>query len=276
MVCLHLISLVCLKQPSTKARKARKGKKRKEKKRVRSALINSNLDFPDRRITINLAPADLPKSGGRFDLAIAIGILAASGLVPAEKLTQIEFLGELALSGEVRQVSAVLPGVMAANKHCWSIIIPETNSQEASLLRGANCHSCRHLLEVISHLQGKTAHNGVLFLDELPEFSPRVLEVLREPLESGTISISRVNYQVKLLARFQLIAAMNPCPCGFLNSNEKQCRCNPGKIKKYQSRISGPLLDRMDLHVQVSQLRKEEQEQLLASDSHISESSDSA
>ena len=120
------------------------------------------------------------------------------------------------------------------------------------------------------------AHNGVLFLDELPEFSPRVFEVLREPLESGTISISRANYQVKLPARFQLIAAMNPCPCGFLNSNEKQCRCNPGKIKKYQSRISGPLLDRMGLHVQVSQLRKEEQEQLLASDSHISESSDSA
>jgi magnesium chelatase family protein len=370
---------------------------KESKERVRSALINSHLDFPDKRITINLAPADLPKSGGRFDLAIAIGILAASGQVPVEKLAQTEFLGELALSGEVRPVSAALPGVMAAQQSGRDIIIPEANCHEASLLRDANSHSCRHLLEVISHLQGITdlpavkpasetqpdfkvdlrdvvgqytarraliisaagghnllmvgppgtgktmlasricsilppmdetsaletaalqslasfcfddrnwrlppfraphhtssavalvgggstlkvgeislAHNGVLFLDELPEFNPKVLEVLREPLESGFISISRANYHVKLPARFQLIAAMNPCPCGFFNSTEKQCRCSPEKVKQYQSRLSGPLLDRMDLHVYVSQLRREEQEQLMASDCHTNETSSSA
>lgn len=369
---------------------------KESKERVRSALLNSQLEFPDRRITINLAPADLPKSGGRFDLAIAIGILAASGQIPADSLENLEFMGELALSGEVRKVTAALPGIMAAQKCGRDIFIPIGNKQEAELLSRQSSFAVSHLLGVIAHLQGKKritktrhcpdtsltpgpclddvigqfnarraltiaaagahnllmvgppgtgktmlasrissilprldeqcaletaslrslasqgfdsgnwlsppfraphhtasavalvgggstlkvgeislAHNGVLFLDELPEFSPKVLEVLREPLESGHISISRANYQVMLPARFQLLAAMNPCPCGHLGDTNRQCRCSSEKIKQYQSRVSGPLLDRIDLHIHVPALGQREKDQLFETRNHSVESSSS-
>jgi len=359
---------------------------KESKERVRSTILNSQLDFPDKRITINLAPADLPKSGGRYDLAIAMGILAASGQLPAGSLADYEFLGELALSGEIRQVAAVLPAIMATRKLGHRVVIPHDNSKEAGLIRQAPCLPASHLLQVIAHFSGdkplanvqqcgspqpcwdhdmadivgqfaarraltvaaagghnllmqgppgtgKTmlasrvssilpvldeqsalevasirsiatldfdtdtwrlppfraphhtasavalvgggstlkvgeislAHHGVLFLDELPEFSPKVLEVLREPLESGHISIARASYQVRLPAAFQLIAAMNPCPCGYLGDPERRCRCSPDRIRQYQSRVSGPLLDRIDLHVQVPRLSDRDRKKLLTS-----------
>lgn len=345
---------------------------KESKDRVRSAIINSHFEFPARRITVNLAPADLPKEGGRYDLAIALGILAASGQVPTDALAGTEFLGELALSGELRHVRAALPASMACGGEGRSLVVPESNGQEAALCRGTRVHPARSLLQVCAHLHdreqlpvaahqlpgdyhsyadladvkgqararralevaaagghnilfygppgtGKTmlasrlpgilppmeetealevaalasiakgeisrawfrrpfraphhtasaaamvgggsnpvpgevslAHRGVLFLDELPEFQRQVLEVLREPLESGSIAISRVKAQVNYPAQFQLVAAMNPCPCGYHGSKDGRCHCTPDQIQRYRRKISGPLLDRFDLHIPVN------------------------
>ena len=343
--------------------------------RVRSALINIGLDFPIYRIIMNLAPADLPKEGGRFDLPIALGILAASGQIPLEALTQYEFAGELALSGELRPIQGVLPIVLQTQQTGRHLIIPTANAMEAALVKHAKVFHAQHLLEVCAHLKqqktlalctaptlpretstldiadvkgqahakraleiaaagrhsllfigppgtGKTmlasrlptllpelsdtealetaaiasissqgfkpetwcmipfraphhsassialvgggrpprpgeislAHHGILFLDELPEFNRHVLESLREPLESGHITISRAAYQTLFPARFQLIAAMNPCPCGFAGSSHGNCRCTPEKIQRYLAKISGPLLDRIDMHIEVPTL----------------------
>lgn len=346
---------------------------RESKDRVRGALLNCHFEFPARRITVNLAPADLPKEGGRFDLAIALGILAASGQVSAATLKAYEFVGELALGGGLRPIRGILPVALQAAEVGRALIIAKENAPEAGLVSRIKILAASHLLEVCQHLcdevpltpfarnatrtdlreeldiadvrgqhhakralevsaagthnllmvgspgAGKTmlasrlpsllpemteaealesaavqsisglgfeftqwrrrpfraphhtasavalvggggqprpgeislAHQGVLFLDELPEFERRVLEVLREPLESGRIVISRAAQQAEFPACFQLVAAMNPCPCGYLGDPNGRCRCTSEQVQRYRARISGPLLDRIDLQIEV-------------------------
>lgn len=344
---------------------------REAKDRVRAAITTAGYSFPMRRITCNLAPADLPKHGGRFDLAIALGILAAAGEIPQQALDRIEVLGELSLSGEIRPVRGALPAALKAVAAGHALLVPAANAAEAALAAGARVHGATHLGALCAELHQQTlravepaatpatvpeteldladvrgqaaarraleiaatgnhsllmigppgagksmlaqrlpgilpaltqaeaqqvaavasigetgfdlarwgrrpyraphhtasgvalvgggnpprpgevtlAHFGVLFLDELPEFSRRVLEVLREPLESGTITVSRAAHQAEFPARFQLVAAMNPCPCGFLGDARGNCRCTPDQVQRYRNRLSGPLLDRIDLQL---------------------------
>ncbi|HFT2000687.1 TPA: YifB family Mg chelatase-like AAA ATPase [Pseudomonas aeruginosa] len=237
---------------------------RESKDRVRSALLNAGFDFPARRITLNLAPADLPKDGGRFDLAIALGILAASGQLPGTALDGLECLGELALSGAIRPVRGVLPAALAARDedealevaaiHSVASHVPLRHWPQRPFRQPHHSASAPALVGGGSRPQPgeiTLAHQGVLFLDELPEFERKVLEVLREPLESGEIVIARANGRVRFPARFQLVAAMNPCPCGYLGDPSGRCRCTPEQVQRYRGKLSGPLLDRIDLHVSV-------------------------
>ncbi len=347
------------------------------RERVRAALQNSGLEFPhNKRITVNLAPADLPKESGRFDLPIALGILAASGQIDAQRLAGFEFAGELSLAGDLRPVRGALAMGLALQRQgvTRTLVLPSGSAEEAALVEGLTIHAAGHLLAVVQALlpgeaaialpravavaaigaahrpdlrdvkgqagakraleiaatgghsllmvgppgTGKSmlaqrfcgllppmtqdealesaavlslngdfrverwrqrvlraphhsassvalvgggspprpgeislAHHGVLFLDELPEFPRVALEALREPLESGRIVISRAARQAEFPARFQLLAAMNPCPCGHLGNPLRSCRCTPDLIARYQGRISGPLLDRIDLQVEV-------------------------
>jgi magnesium chelatase family protein len=385
------------------------------RERVRSAIANAGLEFPsNKRITVNLAPADLPKDSGRFDLPMALGILAASGQIDGARLHGYEFAGELSLAGDLRPVRGALamalavsqasaqtavtqpgsngePAISPRLQHATRLVLPEASAQEAALVPDAQVYAARHLLDVVAQFLpiGKTtdeaqptppadvwarlafvapvvqanlrdmadvkgqsatkraleiaaagghsvlmvgppgsgksmlaqrfasllppmctqqalesaavlslagkfkvehwaqrvvqsphhtasavalvgggspprpgeislAHEGVLFLDELPEFPRAALEALREPLETGTISISRAARRSEFPARFQLVAAMNPCPCGYLGSRLKACRCTPDQVARYQGKLSGPLMDRIDIHVEVAAMASEE------------------
>jgi magnesium chelatase family protein len=358
------------------------------RERVRSALQNAGLEFPNnKRITVNLAPADLPKDSGRFDLPIALGILAASGQIDNARLAGHEFAGELSLSGELRPVRGALAMALALHTRgvATRLVLPLESAQEAALVPGGEVYGAKHLLDVVRQFiaegsdaasqlpespddsgwvrvqaapgaippqyadlsevkghagakraleiaaagghsllmvgepgSGKSmlaqrfagllpamhidealesaavaslggrfaterwmsrptcsphhtssavalvgggspprpgeisrAHHGVLFLDEFPEFARSALEALREPLETGTITIARAARRAEFPARFQLIAAMNPCPCGYLGSSSRPCRCTPDQVSRYQGKLSGPLLDRIDLHIEV-------------------------
>jgi magnesium chelatase family protein len=355
---------------------------KESKDRVRAAIHTAQFEFPAKRITVNLAPADLPKESGRYDLPIALGILAASGQISGEQLNHYEIAGELALTGELRPIRGALAmaykTAIGAQAQKRGLILPQSSAAEASLVQQADIYPANHLLEVCAHLNGHTlitpfknpetfspntyldfnevkgqynvkraleiaaagghsvimsgppgtgksmlanrfvgilpsmtevealesaaihslttgyqianwkkrpfraphhsasgvalvgggsiprpgeislAHNGVLFLDELPEFDRNVLEVLREPLESGHITISRAARQADFPAKFQLIAAMNPCPCGYLGHFNNKCRCTPDQISRYKSKISGPLLDRIDIVIEVPALKEQE------------------
>jgi magnesium chelatase family protein len=362
----HIVGL-----PDTEVREARD--------RVRAALNHARFEFPARRITVNLAPAELPKDSSRFDLPIALGILAASGQVSPESLAGQEFAGELSLTGELRAVRGALAMALSARTAGRAFVLPEGNAPQAALAEGARILPAKTLLEVVAHLTdearipqyagdalaslptypdfsevrgqqqvkralevaaagahsvlmlgppgtGKSmlaarfpgilpplgesealevaaihsvsangfdtlrwgerpfraphhsasgaalvgggvtprpgeislAHHGVLFLDELPEFDRDVLEALREPLESGRVSIARAARQAQFPARFQLVAAMNPCPCGHCGDRSGRCRCTPERIARYRGRISGPLADRIDIKLEVPAPREAE------------------
>ncbi len=359
---------------------------KESKERVRSAILNSGLEFPACRITVNLAPADIPKTGGRYDLAIAVTILTATGQIPADKLSQLEILGELALNGDIREITGAIPALIAASKIGNSTMLPAGNLDDAHLVGHANAIALQSLTQVVAYLHGakdcgqklteadasadsnlqaqttflqetdirgqllakrgiqiaaagqhnllmmgppgcgKTllantlvallppltarealevatirsvagetlagkdwyrrplrtphhgstaaalvgggnrikpgevslAHCGVLFLDELTEFKAGVLDGLREPLEAGEISISRANQRVVFPAAFQLLAAMNPCPCGHANDAGNACRCRSDQVERYLGKLSGPFLDRIDMLVELAGLSSAE------------------
>ncbi|MEM7357696.1 MAG: YifB family Mg chelatase-like AAA ATPase [Pseudomonadota bacterium] len=349
---------------------------RESKGRVRGAILNCGFEFPAKRITVNLSPADLPKTGSRFDLPIAIGILVASGQIKDVDLDQYEFVGELALDGQIRKISGVLPTALRSHQARKQLVVPQENFKEASLVAQSSALSGTHLLEVCRHLCGQEellqckaeqrlgspirypdlrevkgqphakralevaaagghsllmmgppgtgksmlaarmpgllpvlsddeaiqsaaiqsvakvdfgieswkerpirsphhsasavalvgggsnprpgevslAHNGILFLDELTEFSRVALEQLREPLETGVVNIARANHNTQFPAKFMLVAACNPCKCGYAGDGTNRCQCSIADIERYRAKLSGPLLDRIDIHLKLHRL----------------------
>lgn len=359
---------------------------RESRDRVRAAIQNAGLEFPQRRITVNLAPADLPKEGGRFDLAVAIGILSATAQVPPQKTADVEFYGELSLGGELRRVPDLFPALLQSRRRDRRLVVPRGNSAEAALVPRIRVEVAAHLLDVCRSLCGgdplepplrsddpepgveadladiagqvqarraleiaaagghnlmlvglpgtgksmlatrlpallprldeaealevaaiasltrqgfdprrwrarpfrsphhtastaalvgggaaprpgevSLAHRGVLFLDELPEFGRAALEALREPLETGQVCLARAAHRAEYPARCQLVAAMNPCPCGYLGDPGGRCHCSRDQVRRYRGRISGPLLDRIDLQVEMAPVSADE---LLSGCSH--------
>ena len=210
--------------------------------RVRSAVKNLGYKWPDRHITVNLAPADIRKSGPVYDLPLLLAVLASSGQME-EPPADAAFLGELALDGSLRPVSGVLPMALAAAADgIRSLYVPAENAAEAAEAGGGT---------TFRPGECSLADCGVLFLDELPEFSRDSLEVLRQPLEDGQITVSRAAGSATYPSRFQLVAAMNPCKCGYYGHPTRPCTCSPSAVRQYRSRVSGPLLDRIDLCVEM-------------------------
>src|SRR2546423_1332061 len=240
---------------------------REARDRVRAALNHAHFEFPARRITVNLAPAELPKDSSRFDLPIALGILAASGQLEPQALEGHEFAGELSLTGELRPVRGALAMAEADALEVAAVHSVSTHGFDATRWGERPFRAPHHSASAAALVGGghlprpgeiSLAHHGVLFLDELPEFDRDVLEALRQPIETGCVAISRAARQVEFPARFQLIAAMNPCPCGHCGDRSGRCRCTPERIARYRGRISGPLADRIDLKLEVPAPRESE------------------
>src|SRR5256714_1332776 len=240
---------------------------REARDRVRAALNHAHFEFPARRITVNLAPAELPKDSSRFDLPIALGILAASGQLEPQALEGHEFAGELSLTGELRPVRGALAMAEADALEVAAVHSVSTHGFDATRWGERPFRAPHHSASAAALVGGghlprpgeiSLAHHGVLFLDELPEFDRDVLEALRQPIETGCVAISRAARQVEFPARFQLIAAMNPCPCGHCGDRSGRCRCTPERIARYRGRISGPLADRIDIKLEVPPPREAE------------------